>query len=202
MFTSNDFAVFAAPTLSARMALIRQQLDPKFTQAAQSIVPVLQTPNQPIFAHIAQHRRRHKNPPPNTWVAFSTSRRGYKMLPHLALGFWDDRLFLWLSCLRESKPVPNGFSGITDVISTLPDSWLLASEHTAKATVPLTAASLAQTIERFETVKSAEFLVGWVYLASDPLWQTPDKLLLDIQQRVRTLAPVFARLVQNTAAVR
>lgn len=87
MFTSNDFAVFAAPTLSARMALIRQQLDPKFTQAAQSIVPVLQTPNQPIFAHIAQHRRRHKNPPPNTWVAFSTSRRGYKMLPHLALGF-------------------------------------------------------------------------------------------------------------------
>ncbi|MFC2677479.1 MAG: DUF1054 domain-containing protein, partial [Lacticaseibacillus rhamnosus] len=29
MFTSDDFAVFAAPTLSARMALIRQQLDPK-----------------------------------------------------------------------------------------------------------------------------------------------------------------------------
>ncbi len=78
--------------------------------------------------------------------------------------------------------------------------WLV-SIH-LKATVPLTAASLAQTIERFETVKSAEFLVGWVYLASDPLWQIPDKLWLDIQQRVRTLAPVFARLVQNTAAVR
>lgn len=199
VFTQADFEAFAAPTLEARMALIRARLDPKFAKAAKTIVPLLQTSSRPIFAHIAKHQRRHKNPPPNTWVAFSTSRRGYKMLPHLELGFWDDRLFLWLACLRESKAVPQLLAGVEPMIEKLSGQWLLADDHTNKATVTLNPPALKQKITRFDTIKNAEFLIGQVYLAEDPIWTTPDGLWEEIQRRVTLLAPILDQLVQNVA---
>ena len=80
LFTLEDFAVFKATTLATRMHLIREQLDPKFAEAATVIVPLLQTDQQQaIYSHIAKHQRRYRNPPPNTWVAFSTSSRGYQI---------------------------------------------------------------------------------------------------------------------------
>lgn len=200
MFTQEDFTVFAEPTLAARMALIREQLDPKFTEAAKVIVPLLQTSSRPIFAHIAKHQRRHKNPPPNTWVAFSTSRRGYKMLPHLELGFWDDRLFLWLACLRESKTVPQLLAGVVPLIKKMPGQWLIADDHTNKAAVALSPTALTQKITRFETVKNTEFLIGQVYLIQNPIWTTPDDLWTEIQRRIADLAPIMDQLMQNVAA--
>ena len=184
------------------MALIRARLDPKFAEAAKTIVPLLQTSSRPIFAHIAKHQRRHKNPPPNTWVAFSTSRRGYKMLPHLELGFWNDRLFLWLTCLRESKTVPQLLTGVVPLIKKMPGPWLLADDHTDKATVALSPTVLTQKVTRFETVKNAEFLIGQVYLAEDPIWTTPDDLWTEIQERVTELAPILDQLVQNVRLIR
>ena len=153
LFTLEDFAVFKATTLATRMHLIREQLDPKFAEAATVIVPLLQTDQQAIYSHIAKHQRRYRNPPPNTWVAFSTSSRGYKMVPHLALGFWDDRLFLWLSVLRESKPASRVLTGITAMATTLPGKWQVAGEHTDKAMLPLTSANLATVGARFQTIK-------------------------------------------------
>lgn len=200
MFTQEDFSVFAEPTLAARMALIRERLDPKLAEAAKSIVPLLQQSDRPVFAHIAKHQRRHKNPPPNTWVAFSTSRRGYKMLPHLELGFWDDRLFLWLACLRESKTVPQLLAGVVPLIKKMPGQWLIADDHTNKATVALSPTALTQKITRFETVKNAEFLIGQVYSVEDPIWTTPDDLWTEIQRRVADLAPIMDQLMQNVAA--
>ncbi|BAN74219.1 DUF1054 domain-containing protein [Lacticaseibacillus casei] len=200
MFTQADFEAFAAPTLEARMALIRARLDPKFAEAAKTIVPLLQAANHPIFTHIAKHQRRHKNPPPNTWVAFSPSRRGYKMLPHLELGFWDDRLFLWLACLRESKTVPQLLAGVEPMIEKLSGQWLMADDHTNKATVTLNLPALKQKITRFDTIKNAEFLIGQVYLAGDPIWTTPDVLWAEIQGCVADLAPILDQLVRNVAA--
>ncbi|QVI35678.1 DUF1054 family protein [Lacticaseibacillus chiayiensis] len=200
VFTKEDFTVFAEPTLAARMTLIRERLDPKFAEAAKTIVPLLQQFDQPVFAHIAKHQRRHKNPPPNTWVAFSTSRRGYKMLPHLELGFWDDRLFLWLACLRESKTVPQLLAGIEPIMTKLPGQWLIADDHTTKATIALSPTTLTQKITRFETVKNAEFLIGQVYVAKDPIWTTPDVLWTQIQRRIADLAAILDQLVQNVAA--
>jgi uncharacterized protein YktB (UPF0637 family) len=197
LFTLEDFAVFKATTLATRMHLIREQLDPKFAEAATVIVPLLQTDQQAIYSHIAKHQRRYRNPPPNTWVAFSTSSRGYKMVPHLALGFWDDRLFLWLSVLRESKPAPRVLTGITAMATTLPGKWQVAGEHTDKAMLPLTSANLATVRARFQTIKKAEFLLGKVYLADDPIWADPVRLWQDIQQRVVALKPMFDQLVQN-----
>ena len=49
LFTLEDFAVFKATTLATRMHLIREQLDPKFAEAATVIVPLLQTDQQAIY---------------------------------------------------------------------------------------------------------------------------------------------------------
>ncbi|EPC72318.1 UPF0637 protein, partial [Lacticaseibacillus paracasei subsp. paracasei Lpp41] len=50
LFTLEDFAVFKATTLATRMHLIREQLDPKFAEAATVIVPLLQTDQQAIYS--------------------------------------------------------------------------------------------------------------------------------------------------------
>ena len=39
-------------------------------------------PVKHFYPHVAKHARRSVNPPKDTWVAFATSKRGYKMLPH------------------------------------------------------------------------------------------------------------------------
>src|SRR5262249_30268826 len=36
------------------------------------------------YAHVAKHMRRSVNPPPETWVAFGPSPRGYKQFCHYA----------------------------------------------------------------------------------------------------------------------
>ena len=77
MFNDSDFQVFDDLTLAGRMAGIRAEIDPKFEVLAPLVIETLgfQTP---IYAHVAKHLRRHKNPPMNTWVAFSTNKRVIK----------------------------------------------------------------------------------------------------------------------------
>ena len=81
--------------------------------------------------------------------------------------------------------------------TTLPGKWQVAGEHTDKAMLPLTSANLATVGARFQTIKKAEFLLGKVYLADDPIWADPVRLWQDIQQRVVALKPMFDQLVQN-----
>jgi uncharacterized protein YktB (UPF0637 family) len=38
-----------------------------------------------VFPHVAKHARRSVNPPPETWVAFGPSARGYKKYGHFGL---------------------------------------------------------------------------------------------------------------------
>jgi len=83
MYQDQDFRVWDDQTLPGRLGKIRAQIDPKFQQTVTELVPVFAELAVPIYDHISLHRRRSKNPPPDTWVAFSTSKRGYKMLPHI-----------------------------------------------------------------------------------------------------------------------
>src|SRR5690625_3048869 len=82
-FEQNDFDTFKIDGLEDRMAAIREHIQPKFKAIGDEIVDDLaaQLGNE-MFVHIAQHARRTVNPPNDTWMAFSSSNRGYKMLPH------------------------------------------------------------------------------------------------------------------------
>src|SRR5690625_5917910 len=101
-FEQNDFDTFKIDGLEDRMAAIRERIQPKFKAIGDEIVDDLaaQLGNE-MFIHIAQHARRTVNPPNDTRMAFSSSNRGYKMLPHFHNGLWDDRLFVWLAYIYD-----------------------------------------------------------------------------------------------------
>lgn len=198
MFEETDFNVFDDVTLSGRLTRIRQDLDPKFEQAGAQLLQHAEAQNLPqLTLHIAKHARRHKNPPVDTWLALSTSLRGYKMLPHIELGFWNDRLFLWVAVLQEAKTNWPELAALMPVALTLDSSFELSGNHTAQSgAVPLTPANLSAQTARYQSVKCGEWLIGKTYLRTDPLWQTPEALWLDILARFDQLLPLYKQSLQ------
>lgn len=196
MFEETDFNVFADASLNGRLTRIRRDLDPKFEQAGALLLNRAQTKSgERLYLHIAKHARRHKNPPVDTWLALSTSSRGYKMLPHIELGFWDDRMFLWLAVLQEAKALFPDLSGLLPEVLQLPADFQLSDDHTDKTSAcELTPARLMMQTDRYQTVKRGEWLVGKTYLRTDPLWQTPDLLWSDIVQHFDQLLPIYRHL--------
>lgn len=198
MFTDQDFTVFDEPTLTGRLGLIRRVIDPKFETAGRQLAALLEDEGlPPLSLHLAKHQRRHKNPPPDTWLALSANQRGYKMTPHLELGLWDDRVFLWLALLQEAKKahirVP--FDSLRPQMVLLPTDMELAEDHTKKEVLPLTLPNYDRVSRRYDSTIAGEFLVGKTYLRSDPIFGEPDELWADIQERVVRLAPVFKTLL-------
>jgi uncharacterized protein YktB (UPF0637 family) len=85
-FTRKDFEVFGIPTFPERMQGIKERVRPKLTALGEDLRPALKRlANGDVFAHIAKHARRTVNPPPETWVAFGPSARGYKKYAYFGL---------------------------------------------------------------------------------------------------------------------
>jgi uncharacterized protein YktB (UPF0637 family) len=85
-FTREDFEVFGIPTFSERMQGIKEHVRPKLTALGEDLQPALKVlANSEVFPHVAKHARRTVNPPPETWVAFGPSPRGYKKYGHFGL---------------------------------------------------------------------------------------------------------------------
>lgn len=85
-FTREDFAVFGIPTFPERMQGIKERVRPKLTALGDDLQPALKTlAKSDVFPHVAQHARRTVNPPPETWVAFGPSARGYKKYGYFGL---------------------------------------------------------------------------------------------------------------------
>jgi len=85
-FKPIDFEVFKIEGFGARMEKIYEHVRPKLTRLGTELVPELSHKlHLEFFPHVAKHMRRTVNPPPETWVAFGPSRRGYKRYGYLAL---------------------------------------------------------------------------------------------------------------------
>ncbi|MFD0897894.1 DUF1054 family protein [Loigolactobacillus binensis] len=199
VFTVTDFKVFDELTVAGRMALIREQLDPKFTQLGAQLVSQLAAEKIPAYINVAKHLRRHTNPAPNTWFAVGPYKRGYKMVPHFEVGFWDDRLFVWL-CLLENIQQPAPYAAILQqraaFFTHLPaGEWRLSGNHMAKPVQPLNATDLAAQTQRFMTVKKGEWLLGKIWLKNDPIFQTSGAVEQEIRQTVTSLTPLYRYLL-------
>ncbi|USS89179.1 DUF1054 family protein [Fructilactobacillus cliffordii] len=196
MFTDSDFKVFNASTLNERMEQIRTVLDPQFEEVAQAFLPILATTGETWYAHVAKHRMRTTNPPDNTWVAFSTNPRGYKMLPHFELGCWADHLYLYLAVESNMKPKHTSTIGpklqdLAPLVAQLPSEFVLSANHMVEQTLPI--ADYEQLVVRFQHVKAAEVLIGIQIQRGDPRFGTP-QLLADLEQTLQTLLPLYQRL--------
>jgi len=195
MFTQTDFTIFNDETLKGRLDKIYTQLDPKFeTFGAQLQTAFKAQADLDFSLHIAKHLRRFKNPPMNTWMALSESSRGYKMLPHFEVGFWDDRIFVWFALMAE-MPNKTDYAPIlaqeTDQLLTEFTDFDLSYDHMTKQQFPMSTDNLALINTKFATTKKGEWLLGKVYYQDDPLFATPEKLMADIQTRLLKMADLY-----------
>jgi len=85
-FTRDDFEVFGIPTFRERMEAIKEHVRPQLIELGKQLQPALNDLAQgEVFPHVAKHARRTVNPPPETWVAFGPSARGYKKFGYFGL---------------------------------------------------------------------------------------------------------------------
>ncbi|WP_282801900.1 DUF1054 family protein [Secundilactobacillus kimchicus] len=193
MFNDRDFEVFEDPTLAGRMGGIKSEIDPKF----EAIAPLISDWLGASATHIAQHLRRHKNPPMNTWIAFNEQFRGYKMTPHLMLGFWDDRLFVWLACLAEASQrqwLASQLETQLPELATLDAAFQVSGNHMAKASAPLTLANSEVVLARYRQIKQADFLVGRQWFRGESVFQDEGLQQAELHKTVRALQPFYALL--------
>lgn len=201
-FTQQDFSVFDDQTVTGRLAKIQQQLDPKFTVLGAQVAAQVATATWPAYVQLARHARRYRNPAPNTWLAVGPKRQGYKMVPHFEIGFWDDRLFLWL-CLLNSvttkavyAPYLTAHQADFLALNTGDQSWQLSSSHVTKQVRPLTAANLVQQQQYFDGTKKGEWLLGKVWYKQDQPFQVPEQVEHQILQTVMALTPLYQDLIK------
>lgn len=197
MYLNSDFDIFNDTTLAGRLEKIKTQIDPKFMATVTAVQPQLATIVGPVYAHVAQHRRRSKNPPPDTWVAWSTSKRGYKMLPHLELGLWDDRLFIWLVVLQEVRQRQATVARVsTELLTALPANFEWAIDHTDKTDhqpLTLTGAQQLMTAQRHP---HAEWLVGRTFPRGSAFFTGhAARQLQTIQATLAALIPLYRALL-------
>ncbi|BAP86076.1 hypothetical protein LOOC260_115660 [Paucilactobacillus hokkaidonensis JCM 18461] len=178
MFSQNDFDVFLESTLIGRMEKIQNVIDPQFEQLAKKLLPYFEQNKITIYPHIAKHLRRTVNPPINTWIAFGPAKRGYKKNPHIEVGFWKDRLFVWLALLGESKAdQQNGqrLQASQNLLFKLTNDYYVCKNHTDTQIESATNNSISQMIRDYQEIKKDEFLVGRVWFSGDPFFKENDE---------------------------
>ncbi|KIL47562.1 YktB family protein [Jeotgalibacillus campisalis] len=199
VFEKHDFDVFKIDGLENRMSEIQSRIQPKFELLGQELVPFLtEQLNEEMHLHIARHARRTINPPNDTWMAISSSKRGYKKLPHFQVGLWDDHLFVWLAFIYElpskAKIADSFLTDFDDVIQTFPEDGWISSDHMkkeAKQISEMNEGDFMRVLERFKNVKKAELLVGKRFLPSDHVIQNQEELLKEIKQIYTKLLPLY-----------
>lgn len=136
VFTAADFAVLEIAGFADRMAALRRHLTPKLEAVGQALAPDLaERLHAPFFAHVARHARRRVNPPDDTWVAVSESRRGYKMLPHFAVGLFATHLFLRVGVIYEAQDRTGFAQALAAALPDLPAHLRIVFDHQQPAGV-------------------------------------------------------------------
>ncbi|KXZ14805.1 hypothetical protein AXI59_02850 [Bacillus nakamurai] len=167
-FTNEDFDTFTIEGLDARMEVLKEQVRPKLTLLGEHFAPTLSAlTGDEMFPHVAKHARRSVNPPADSWVAFASSKRGYKKLPHFQIGLWDTHMFVWFAIIYES-PIKEEYGKLLeakqeDIIKQIPAHFVWSPDHTkpgAYKQSEMDHEQLKTLFERLQTVKKAELLCG------------------------------------------
>ena len=206
-FEQRDFDVFKIEGLDERMKAIQTIIQPKFSSLGEELVPFLENQlEQEMHLHIARHARRTVNPPNDTWMAISSSKRGYKKMPHFQVGLWDDHLFIWLAFiyeLPEKEKIAQSFiENFDDVVATFPQNGWISSDHMkkeGKKVSTLNEGDLLHSLERFQNVKKAELLIGKRFFPTDDIVNDPQALIDEIKSTYKKLLPLYRQsvLAQN-----
>ncbi|HGZ4547455.1 DUF1054 family protein, partial [Staphylococcus aureus] len=103
-FKPKDFKAFNVEGLDARMEALNEYIRPQLRELGEYFSDFFTSQTgETFYPHVAKHARRSVNPPKDTWVAFATNKRGYKMLPHFQIGMFEDQLFVMFGIMHEAK---------------------------------------------------------------------------------------------------
>ena len=198
-FREEDFDVFQIDGLEARMNGIKETIRPKLTKIGDTFAPVLSTlTGDEMFPHVAKHARRSVNPPDDTWVAFATSKRGYKKLPHFQVGLWQTHVFIWFGVIYECPDKRNFALQIEqhriETRKGIPDHFVWSTDHTKPRAVvdgQLDDDAFEQMIKRLKTVKKAELLCGIHLPKEKAVTMSGNQLSETIENTFETLVPLY-----------
>ena len=198
-FTQDDFDVFAIDGLDQRMEGIIYHIRPKFEALASHFTPFLGSLSGiEMFPHIAKHARRTVNPPKDTWVAFSTNKRGYKMAPHFQIGLWDSHLFVWFAIIYEA-PMKSAFAekfleNVEQIQQNIPKDYVWSWNHMSPEAFPhssLDHEDLSKAFKRLKEIKKAEILCGINLKRTDPILRDGAELIKKIEATFQTVMPLY-----------
>jgi uncharacterized protein YktB (UPF0637 family) len=199
-FTESDFQIFTTDsTLETRMAAIQNEIQPKFKQIEEVILPFLNESTDDIFfGHIAKHARRTVNAPKDTWIAFATNNRGYKMLPHFQFGLWGSHIFVFFAIIYESpnkQSIATNFEkNKTKIFKMIPKNFVISYDHMKPDVIEkskMKKEEFNQGIQRFHDVKKAEYLCGITIPKEEAITLTKEELIHRVVDTYNTLLPLY-----------
>ncbi|GAB2022235.1 DUF1054 domain-containing protein [Pseudolactococcus yaeyamensis] len=190
-FSDESFKVFDVEGLDERMAAIRADIQPIFAEIMAEVSARLTAfVGYETFVHIAQHRRRTRYAPENTWSAISDNKRGYKSQAHLQLGLWDNYVFMYLSII-DNPAKREQYADYLAEHHDFPDDFVYSLDHTKPEFFSVTE-GLEKGIQRLHDVKKGEFEVGRIISRDAKIWQkNPQAYILETFE---TLFPLYQHL--------
>lgn len=193
-----DFDVFSIEGLENRMEALQKRIQPKFEVLGRQFADLLSAHGtDEFFPHVAKHARRTVNPPKDSWVAFAPAKRGYKALPHFQIGLWGTHLFIILAVIYENpdkKGIAERLQNDFAVLTTLPETYIVSGDHMKPEAVTIGqagATGIEMLLNRLQTVKKAEFLVGRHLLREDAVKLSTDEFLAFAEETFNQLLPIY-----------
>lgn len=193
-----DFDVFSIEGLENRMEALQKRIQPKFEVLGRQFADRLSAHGtDEFFPHVAKHARRTVNPPKDSWVAFAPAKRGYKALPHFQIGLWGTHLFIILAVIYENpdkKGIAERLQNDIAVLTTLPETYIVSGDHMKPEAVTISqagATGIEMLLNRLQTVKKAEFLVGRHLLREDAVKLSNDEFLAFAEETFNQLLPIY-----------
>jgi uncharacterized protein YktB (UPF0637 family) len=205
-FTKQDFQTFATEGLSARMEAIQQHIQPKFAAIGEYIATFLgEQIGDTVYTHIAKHARRTVHPPDETWVAWSTNKRGYKAHPHFQFGIRHTQLFVYFAliyeCQQKQAFAHQMLQNMKEYIAPIPPNYYVSIDHTTPeitAVNQLTEEGWTNIMQRLAKVKKAEFLCGTIIPRQQAVQLAPEELQQHIEATYQQLLPLYHLSFQTT----
>ncbi len=198
-FTNEDFDVFKINGLDDRMEALKSTIRPKLEELGRHFAPTLSgLSGDEMFPHVAKHARRTKNPPNDTWVAFASNARGYKMLPHFQIGLWETHVFIWFAVIYEApnkQEIGKAFEdSLEKLYNEIPKDYVWSGDHTKPSAIPhnlLSKEELKSMFVRLQTVKKAEILCGFHISREEAVSMPADQFIEKADSVFRNLLPLY-----------
>lgn len=180
-FEQTDFDLFEIEGFQERMDALIKQLRPKFYDLGDDLKEEISLiVGEEMFPHVAKHARRKTNPPNDSWIAFGSSSRGYKMLPHFQITVWNTHVIVQWGLIYEAKAKQvfgeNMVKHMDEIRKQIPGEYHLFKDHMKPAGVPLkdlTDDSLKEYARRLRENKNGELMIGRVITREDAIAMSP-----------------------------